>query len=294
MYVINDYQLINVASNLYIINDGKGAKISHQHLIKILNILQQQDKLEITEEALAELAQQYQIDLTKLKTLLITQLNVLKPMLARKFPLIYIDTDDLFIANMLKNSLEKEYRIALPENSHSDFSSESLIIFYRQNYTHDDFKQIHHNLADNSYLITAGVIHKLLLIDNLYFNHSGLPTHFSNLHQLNAYLYSEMPAPQNNWLLFYRDIVKNNQNNFPDPALNACQKGYIAYCLYQFVSQYTNLWNPPTPLDQINWFWHVDLTTFNVHSEVAIHSPFSEYDMKLNSTSKKQQDLHSS
>ena len=158
----------------------------------------------------------------------------------------------------------------------------SLVIFYRNNYSSHDFKRFYHHLPDDVYVITAGIIHNILLIDNLYFNQSGLPTHVSNLHQLMSFLNSELPSTKDNWLLFYRSMVKNNIDTFPDPKINSCQQGFVAYSLYQFISQYTHFWKNPTPLDQINWFWHVDLSSFNVHKEVAIHSPFSEYDMKLN------------
>jgi hypothetical protein len=96
-----------------------------------------------------------------------------------------------------------------------------------------------------------------------------------------AYLNSDIPGTKNNWLLFYRELMKNTLNQFPDPEVNSCQRGYIAYCLYQFMSQFTNLWNPPTPIDQVNCFWQADLTNFTIHTEAALHSPFSEYDMKL-------------
>lgn len=282
MYVINDYQLTTVDSKLYLSNDGKGAKISPGKLADILTALQNQPKLEISREELIALAEKYAVDIEKLELLLINQLNVLKPMLSRKFPLIYLNSDDAFIITLLQNTLDKEYNVSVVATDFVDFQSHSLVIYYRKNYSNPDFENVYQHLANDVYLVTAGVIHNLLMIDNLYYKGSGLPTHFSNLHQLMSYIHSDIPTTKNNWLLYYRDMIKNTENHFPDAKINACQQGYIAYCLYQFVSQFTNLWKAPTPLDQVNWFWHVDLTNFNVHTEVAIHSPFSEHDMKLN------------
>ncbi|KTD19555.1 hypothetical protein [Legionella londiniensis] len=282
MYIINNYQLLQIGSHNYISSQGKGAKISSKTLIHVLAILREQPKLEISEEQLAVLAHQQQVDIEKLKSVLIQELNVLKPLLSRKFPIIYISSDDSLVRDLLENTLNEEYQVEVVPENYFDFEARSLVLFYRQNYTHRDFKTLYQALNDDVYLITSGVIHKLLLIDNLYFKNSGLPSHFSNLHQLMAYLGSEIPATKNNWLLYYREICKHDLTKLPEPCINACQRGYIAYCLHQFALQYIDLWKPPTLLDQVNWFWHADLTSFSVHREVAMHSPFAEQDMKLN------------
>lgn len=291
MYIINDYQLVLVASQIYLTSGNKGAKISNKKLADILAHMQKQKKLEINEEQLSALANQYEVNLEQLKHVLINQLKVLKPMLSRKFPVIAINADDDLIINLLEKTFDKQFNLNIVAQTCTTYPKNSLVIFYRKNYSNPDFKKLYQHLAEDVYVVTAGVMHNLLVIDNLYYAGSGLPTHVSNLHQLMTYLHSEVPATKNNWLLYYRNIVKNNVDEFPDPNINPCQQGYIAYCLYQFVSQFTNLWETPTPLDQINWFWHADLTTFNVHREVAIHSPFSEYDMKLNLNNTVHQEL---
>lgn len=284
MYIINDYQLVASASHVFLSHDNKGAKIANQTLINILKSLQQQAKHEISEEELNLLAVQFSVDIEQLKTVLIKQLDILKPLKTRKFPKMYISSDDELVSSLLYDSFISHYDVLRVSADYLDFSSDSLVLFYRNNYSHTDFKKLYHHLKDGVYVITAGVLNKLLIIDNLYFNGSGLPTHVSTLHQLMAYLHSDVPATKNNWLLYYRGLVKDGIESFPEPAVNACQQGYIAYCLFQFASQFTNLWKKPTPLDQLNWFWQADLTAFTVHREVAIHSPFSEYDMKLDIT----------
>lgn len=282
MYVINEYQLVALSSEVYLTNSNIGAKIPNPKLAKILTTLKQFKKSECSEEQLVTLAKEFQVDLISLKKVLIQQLNVLKPMLEQKIPLIYINSDDSMITKLLHDTLEHEFTVEILAEEDRTFQSNSMVIFFRKNYSHSAFKTLYQNLGEDVYLVTAGVLHKLLIIDNLYVLGSGLPTHFSNLHQLMAYLNSDIPATKNNWLLFYREMIKNSLDQFPDPEINSCQRGYIAYCLFQFISQYTNLWGSPTPLDQINCFWQADLTQFTVHSEAALHSPFSEYDMKLN------------
>jgi McbB family protein len=284
VYIINNYQINTIKSDIYIHSDNKAAKISNQVLHQILLELQQKDKLELSEDELSLLASRFQTNLDQLKKILINQLDILRPLLSKKFSTIYINVDDNLVSTLLTGSLKDRYNVAVVSENFVDYAKGSLLIFYRNNYSSHDFKRLYHHLPNDVYVVTAGIIHTILLIDNLYFNGSGLPTHVSNLHQLMAYLNSELPATKDNWLLFYRSMVNNNIDKFPEPKINPCQQGFVAYALYQFVSQFTHFWSSPTPLDQINWFWHVDLTSFNVHREVAIHSPFSEYDMKLNLT----------
>lgn len=281
MYIINDYQLVALGSEYLINNGNRGAKISNKKLADILIHLQNQPQLEINEEQLEALAAKYEVNLEQLKSTLITQLKILKPLLSRKFPMLTINVDNDLIADLLTQSFRREYNLNIVSDANHVYPRQSLVIFFRTNYTNPDFKKLYQSLTEDVYVITAGVIHKLLIIDNFYFVGSGLPTHISNLHQLMTYLNTDVPATKNNWLLYYRNIVKNNIDVFPDPTIHACQLGYIAFCLHQFASQFTNLWETPTPLDQLNWFWHADLTSFSVHREVATHSPFSEYDMKL-------------
>ena len=281
MYVINEYQLVALPTDFFLMNVTIGAKIPNPKLANILTALKQFPKYECTEAQLNALAAEFQVDIAALKKVLIEQLNVLKPLLEQKIPLIYINSDDVLITNILQETLVKEFEVQIAEDV-NHFQNDSMVIFFRKNYSHSAFKSLYQNLGENVYLVTAGILHKLLIIDNLYVAGSGLPTHFSNLNQLIAYLNSDIPATKNNWLLFYREMIKNSLEQFPDPEINSCQRAYSAYCIYQFISQYTNLWNSPTPLDQINCFWQADLTNFTIHTEAALHSPFSEYDMKLN------------
>ena len=291
MYLINDYQIQAIKSETYFFSDNKAAKIPHQALREILSALQLQEKFEIKEDELVLLAEKHQIEIEQLKKILINQLDVLKPLLVRKFLTIYINANDQKISSMLNDTLKDSYNVQVVPEDYMEFSTGSLVIFYRTNYSSPEFKTLYHQLPDDVYVVTAGIMHKILVIDNLYFNGSGLPTHVSNLHQLMAFLKSDLPATKDNWLLFYRSLVKNNIEVFPEPQINSCQQGFIAYSLYQFISQYTHFWKAPTTLDKINWFWHVDLTSFNVHQEVAVHSAFSEYDMKLELNNLKQSEL---
>lgn len=281
MYVINDYQLLTAASTVYMNAFGKGAKISAEVLADILFFLKQQERLEISEEGLQSVAEQYSLDINDLKTILIQQLGVVKPMMFRKCPKIYINISDAQIRALLTETLSKEYQLEVVSENFKDYQPQSMVIFYRLNYSDNDFKTLYKHLPEDCYVITAGVLHNLLIIDNLYFKDSGLPSHFSNLNQLLTYLQSDVTATKNNWLLFYRDIVHQQPGHLPSGIISPCQQGYIAFALHQFARQYTDLWQRPTAFDQVNWMWHVDLTSFNIHKEVAIHSAFSEYDQNI-------------
>lgn len=282
MYMINDYRLIEGDGDLYLSNYSKGVRVSNPQLQQVLKCLQKQDKLEVSEQQLKDIACRFAIDFCQLKEVLMDKLSILKPLTPRKFSRLYINADDDFIAEALSDAFKKEYQIERVAPEFSAYQAKSLVIFFRSNYSHQDFKKLFETLAEDVYLLTAGIVHNVLIIDNLYYRNSGLPTHFSNLSNLLASVYSSLSVTKNNWLLFYRSLLKERSEQFPDPEISLPQKGYVAHCLSRFASQFTHFWNFPTTLDAINWFWHVDLNGLTVFKEVAVHSPYSKYDMNLN------------
>lgn len=291
MYIINDFQLQSVQSTTYLFNDTKAAKIPNEVICNVLKHLKAQKKMEISEEGLNGLAAEFNVSCDQLKNLLLNQLDILRPQAHRKFQKIYLNVGDPLICDLLKDTFQTHYHVEIVPENFANYEKSSLVIFFQNNYSSKAFQNIYQHLPDDVYLITSGILHNILVIDNLYFNHSGLPTHVSNLHQLMAFLSSNLSATKDNWLLFYRSLVKNKVDVFPEPTVNACQKGFIAYTLFQFASQYTQFFKMQTPLDKVGWFWHVDLTNFNVHEEVAVHSAFSEYDMKLDLNQVQQMDV---
>ena len=165
MYIINDYQISLIKSDTYIYSDTKAAKISNQVLSQIFLELQQKDKLEISEDELLDLANKFQINIEQLKKILIQQLNILKPLVSKKFSTIYINVNDFLVSSLLSDSLKDRYHVEIVAENFVDYKSGSLLIFYRSNYSSHDFKKMYHNLPDDVYVITAGIIHKNLLID---------------------------------------------------------------------------------------------------------------------------------
>lgn len=279
--MISNFQLDQTVNGSYLNNYGKGARISNPQLTEILKCLKQQPKLEISRPKLQQIARNFAIDYQQLINTLIDQLGILQPLTARKFPLIYINTDHALITEPIKETLLCDYSVETVPTDFFSFEPNSLVLFFRANYSSPDFEVLYKNLPDNVHIVTTGVLHKLLIIDNIYVKESGLPTHFSNFNALFACAHSDLSLTKNNWLLFYRALLKDNVTQFPDPVINRCQQSYIAYCLFRFISQFSNFWKKPTTLDEFNWFWHVDLTNFNVFKEIAIHSAYSEYDMNL-------------
>ena len=291
MYVISAYEIIDICSERYLLNFTIGAKISSHSLQQILLELNQQEKREITEKKLLEIALQYEVDIKELKQLLISKLHILKPLLSRKIPAIYLNCDDDLVDKLLGDTLKPEYNVhycasldpadkpwdvAMANNGKrfrciKDFlglQTPSLLIYYRQNYSDSDFKQIYQALPDNVYLITCGVLHHQLVIDNIYFNHSGLPTHFSNFHQLMIDSASDENYPDR--LSFYRSLYQRQIDIFPVLSLSPCQRGYIAYSIHQFLARFIQFEGQPIPHDAINWRWQVDLLKFGVQKEVAV------------------------
>ncbi|MDI1352094.1 MAG: hypothetical protein PSV35_04880, partial [bacterium] len=159
MYLINDYEIESIKSDTYLFSDNKAAKIPHQALSAILLALQQQNKLEISEDELLQLALKYQIKIEQLKSILMNQLDVIRPLLARKFLTIYINSNDLHISSMLSDTLKERYDVQVVPEHYMDFSKGSLVLFYRTNYSSQDFKTLYHRLPDDVYVVTAGIIH---------------------------------------------------------------------------------------------------------------------------------------
>lgn len=289
MYSINDFEIGLIEQDAYVVHDTKAAKISNVGIRSILQDLKSRANHELSDEHLQVLALAHQVDVSALKKLLIEKLDILRPLSDRKFEHIYINCDDALISELLCEALAKYYKITPVSKDRLDFSAHSLVLFYRANYTSLDYAALHQSLDKHVYVITAGLIGNLLVIDNIYFKGSGLATHTSNLHQLFHFLESGLEATKDNWLLFYRTLLKSNIRTFPTPNINACEKGFAAYCLYKFVAQFTDFWSAPLTTDQLNWFWHVDLKKSKISKEVAIHSPFSEFDMNLNMANLKKQ-----
>ncbi|CAM2961999.1 hypothetical protein [Legionella worsleiensis] len=282
MYMINEFQLVPVENELYLNNFNKGVKISSAALAGILIKLKERKKLEISVEELTQIAESFKIDSQALINALMNQLHLIKPVPDRKFGTVYLNVDDPILADFLSDAFAKEYNVKLVDPQFTAYEPASLVLFYRANYSHEEFKHLYQNLPEKVCIITAGIVHKILIIDNLYYRGSGLPTHFSNFNNLLAGIHSSLSVTKNNWLLFYRSLMRDGSESLPDPEINLCQKGFVSYCLYKFTSQFTNFWSLPTTLDSVNWFWHVDLNGLNVFKEIAIHSPYSQYDMNLN------------
>jgi McbB family protein len=273
VYVISAYEIVDVCSESYFLSCALGAKIPSHALKRILIELKAQEKREITEKKLMDIALQYDVDMKELLQILISKLHILKPLLPRKIPTIYLNSDDELVEKLMGETLSTDYNVLCCPKDFLDFQAPSLVIYYRQNYSDPDFKKVHHALMDDVYLITCGVIHHQLVIDNIYFNHSGLPTHFSNLHDLMTSSEPEAFLSKNDSLSFYRGLFKRQIEIFPMLSLSPCQRGYIAYSIYQFLARFVNFDGQPTPHDAINWRWHVDLLTFGLQKEAVILGP---------------------
>ena len=309
VYVISAYEVVDVCSDSYFLSCELGAKISSHTLTSILIELKAQEKREITEKKLMDMALQYGVDIKELKQILISKLRILRPLLPRKIPSIYLNCDDELVEKLIYDTLLTEYNVHCcskapkppsgsehqitiqdPSSARTprgegdvekrrysedflDFQTPSLVIYYRQNYSDPDFKRVHDALMDDAYLITCGVIHHQLVIDNIYFNHSGLPTHFSNLHDLMMGSETDTLLGKNDGLSLYRGLFKRQIETFPMLSLSPCQRGYIAYSIHQFIARFVKFDGQPTPHDAINWRWHVDLLKFGLQKEVAILEP---------------------
>jgi McbB family protein len=263
MYTIKEFRLFDINSCHYLLNRTLNAKITSETLRQILVTLDQQIKREITNEELNNLAEKHAIEVSELKHTLISKLRLIKPILSRKFPRIYIDIDDPLISRLLCDTLKSHYDISHDIPVQDTLSPPALLICYRQSYFHPDLNDIEKILPDKIYRISCGIVHDQLILDNVYFNQSGLPTHADHIRHL--------LAQQKNELIFYRQFMTKNIAHYPVLPLNDCQRGHIAYAVYQFAARFLDFDTPPVTFDELNWRWHVNLSTLDVRKEIAIH-----------------------
>lgn len=271
MYLIHDYQIVDISSEHYLLSARLIVKLSSQVLVHILMELNQQEQREISETKLLGIAQRFQVDIHVLKQFLIVQHAILRPLASRKVPSMYLNCDDPLVEQLIGDSLKREHNVNCCEEDRVDFQSPSLVIFYRKNYSSPDFKHVYESLQDGVYLITCGVLYQQLIIDNIYFKRSGLPTHASNFYDLMRGSSSEeIPGTNLHGLSFYRELFERDIEELPALSLSTCQRGYIAYAIEQFLACYVKFDGRPTPFDAINWRWQVDLLTFGVQKNIAI------------------------
>lgn len=261
MYLIKAFSLIDICADHYLLHLSISAKISSETLRNILYALKQQKKNEITEQQLIRLANTNGVDFEALKHTLSSTLRLIKPLLPRKFQQIYIQADDELVSTLLRETLQTHYTVGDYSTINQNQPAPSLLIYFRQNYSDPDLNLIQQTLPDQIYLITCGVIHDQLILDNLYFNRSGLPSHADHLAQL--------LAEQDTQLAFYRKLIDRNIHELPLLPLNSCQRGYIAHAIHQFVTRLTHFDDRPAAFDTLNWRWRIDLSSFDIQKEIA-------------------------
>jgi McbB family protein len=280
-YSIKPFELIKHAQRVFIQSYDFAAAIENERLQNLLMELGAQNNNQITALELASLAEKYQLPSEELTTVLINTMGIIKPILRAKLSKLYINTDVPLISDILAQTFSSDYDVVVSTDHVYTQDEKVLVLFYRKQYTSDDFKAVYRALHKNTYLITAGVAHQILVIDNVFYQSSGLPTHFSNVNQLLGAVQSGMPISQNNWVVFYRELMQQGSEALPALKLNASQQAYVAYCLTKFTEQFTGLCSGTATMDKLNWFWHVDLKDGSILKDVAVHSPFSSQDMGL-------------
>lgn len=281
-YCINNFSTHDLDNSLLIYNKRTGIKLKSEGLKKVITYIKDHHKFVISEKELKLICDSNNIDYNQASEFMVNKLNILIPKTERMFEKIILNVDDKTILNLLEQTFVNELHVEVSNDWQYSDNDTTLTLFYRNNYSSPDYKQLYASIKASDYIITAGNIASTLVIDNIYFKNSGLPSHFSSLNNVITTINSSLSITKNNWLLFYRELVKNDIYEFPEPDLNTCQKSYVTYCLYRFIRQFTNFSSAPTTLDSLNWFWHVSLENFEIFKEVATHSPYSEVDMNLN------------
>lgn len=280
-YSIKRFEIIEHSSRLFIQAHDFAAALDNPHLQSFLRDLRSQKKNEISSMELDTLALKHCLPSEGVKNLLLNTMNIIKPHIRPKLDRLYINADEALITEVLAQTFAPDYEVTVTHRHDYPRTEKALVLFYRNQYTSEDYQAMYRALHDNLYLITAGVAHQLLVIDNLFYKNSGLPSHFSNVNQLLGAVQSGMPISQTNWVVFYRELMQKGSESLPSMQLDASQYAFAAYCLANFARQFTGLCSGTALMDKLNWFWHVDLKDGTILKDVAVHSPFSAQDMGL-------------
>ena len=280
-FIINKFLAVDIKNSLLIYNKKIGVNLKSPEINYIIKKIQNHKSGVIQDQDLKVIASKSSVNYEALIDFLVNKIYILYPRTERMFKNVILDIEDELIYNILYNTYSSEFSVkSSSEYSYTDEET-SLTIFYRNSYLSKDYSEIYNRIKKNDYIITSGTLASNLIIDNIYFANSGLPTHFSGVNNCLAAIDNELSITKNNWLLFYRELMKNDLDEFPVIDPDSSQKAYISYCLRQFANQYTSFWTYPTTLDMVNWYWNVDLNSMEITKEVALHSPFSEQDMNL-------------
>ena len=98
---------------------------------------------------------------------------------SNKIKKLALDINDPLIHDLIESHFNDLVTIIPFSNIDDAYGKkDQFILCYRQHYNDVYFSEALSRLAYEQYIITAGIGHQILHIDNLFSKHSGLPSHF--------------------------------------------------------------------------------------------------------------------
>lgn len=243
-------------------------------MLDLLELMLQQRFDFLTEEEIKSLSDRYNLPYLPTLKFLKDDLSILVPHNEEQFQNLYIFSDNADIREALTQEFSKHYGINVFANTKlcPIDKPKSLVLLFRENYQEETYKDLYNSLdLQDTYLITAFLADKYLIIDNIYNKQQGVPCHFCAINQLKTVAMTSPELQGFSWLLFYRELLKNQANFLPASPLTVMNKHLTIYMLCKFIKRYVDPAARELWCDSVNEFWHVDLEQNKTEREAAIH-----------------------
>ena len=273
-FVFKPYALYQMEGHTYCYTHQTSAKITHPPLIHFLETIAQQKLDLFTQEEIELLLQRYSLHHDSTLKFLMENLRILTWHDEEQFQNLYIFSDNAEVKEALTQEFFKHYGITVivHDRPSSINKPKSLVLLFNEHYQEQHYKDLYSlpHLND-TFFITAFLVDKYLIIDNLYNKQKGVPCHFCNVNHLKTTAITSPEIQHFSWLIFYRQLLKGKENFFPATPLTVMNKHLVVYTLCQYIKRYLDpaaheLWH-----DNINEFWHVDLERNQIEKEAATH-----------------------
>lgn len=280
IYHVNDFAYFQADEykHGYYYSIAVSAKITHEKVAVFLSHLARLRLKEIKQRDLIDLFQRYNLD-TNIQDYLQQQLQLFVPIASDRFEHLYVISDNPSLGHDLCAECITGYGLdvmgsdaAIPISTRN-----SLIVLFNQNYRRSNFTSIYQSSRQpDSYFVTAYIIHKYLIIDNIYNCSKGVPCHFCNFDRRVNNLMANPISQKTSWYNFYQSVLQTKADIVPVIPMTKAREGIILFSLVRFIKAFLATYKPSMYLEEVNESHCIDLETGDVAKNASVHWPHCE------------------
>lgn len=235
----------------YVYTQYLSCKTKSKHFIQFLETLSKNDIRHVDAAQLETMVFSHKLSYGEVFDFLHDKLKIIQVIHKEPFLELAVHSDSDLVSNTMKGCFEKHHALrCLSFNDDASFSRNDVLhaIFI----TDYDNKKI--GLAyekanqTDSYFITAYLIHKYALIDNVYIPSKGLPCHFCFLERMKLRVKNNVTVrdmSSSTWMHFYEDIIHENEDFVPHLPITDIQLNFV---LFHYVNKINALLGTPVEL----------------------------------------------